>query len=480
MRKTKIIATLGPATEDPKTLTKLLQRVDVVRINLAHGTWDPKDEASHQKKIRLVRKISKKIKKPIAILVDLKGNKIRIGNFKNDAIELKKNSLVTIRFTEEEISKNDKEIVVDADYVFDNVEAKDIILLDDGLINLEVKKVQPKKKVLICIVHEGGLLSRGKGLEVKNKIINQSGLNEGDKKDLIKLAKLDIDWVALSFVNQASDVNQAREVLSGFNNHTKLIAKIERIAAIKQLYWIIKASDGIMVARGDLALECGPGELTGLQKNIIKQTVKGKKIVITATQMMESMIHNPTPTRAEMTDVSNAVLDGTDAVMLSAETAIGDYPIETVDAMSEVCSGAELYEESISKADTFRFSELQQIDEAIAVSSISIARNMNVKAIVALTESGSTALMMSRIRTDIPIYAFTRNEYTQRRVGLYRGVMSYPYKFKATNFSEVLSEVSKELIDSEMVKLGDLVIITSGSPLKIEGYTNSLRIVAIK
>ena len=334
MRKTKIIATLGPATEDPKTLTKLLQRVDVVRINLAHGTWDPKDEASHQKKIRLVRKISKKIKNPIAILVDLKGNKIRIGNFKNDAIELKKNSLVTIRFTEEEISKNDKEIVVDADYVFDNVEAKDIILLDDGLINLEVKKVQPKKKVLICIVHEGGLLSRGKGLEVKNKIINQSGLNEGDKKDLIKLAKLDIDWVALSFVNQASDVNQAREVLSGFNNHTKLIAKIERIAAIKQLYWIIKASDGIMVARGDLALECGPGELTGLQKNIIKQTVKGKKIVITATQMMESMIHNPTPTRAEMTDVSNAVLDGTDAVMLSAETAIGDYPIETVDQCS--------------------------------------------------------------------------------------------------------------------------------------------------
>lgn len=480
MRKTKIIATLGPATEDPRTLTKLLQRVDVVRINLAHGTWDPKDEASHQKKIRLVRKISKKIKKPIAILVDLKGNKIRIGNFKNDAIELKKNSLVTIRFTEEEISKNDKEIVVNADYVFDNVEEKDVILLDDGLIRLEVKKVQPKKKALICIVHEGGLLSRGKGLEVKNKIINQSGLNEGDKKDLKKLAKLDIDWVALSFVNQASDVNQAREVLSGFNNHTKLIAKIERIAALKQLYWIIKASDGIMVARGDLALECGPGELTGLQKNIIKQTVKGKKIVITATQMMESMIHNPTPTRAEMTDVSNAVLDGTDAVMLSAETAIGDYPIETVDAMSEVCSGAELYEESISKADTFRFSELQRIDEAIAISSISIARNMNVKAIVALTESGSTALMMSRIRTDIPIYAFTRNEYTQRRVGLYRGVMSYPYKFRAKSFSEVLSEVSKELLDSEMVKLGDLVIITSGSPLKVEGYTNSLRIVAIK
>lgn len=480
MRKTKIIATLGPATDNPKILTKLLQQVDVVRINLAHGSWNVKDKASHQKKIRMVRKISKKIKKPIAILVDLKGNKIRIGNFKNEAIELKKNSLVRIRFTEEEMSQNDREIVVNADYVFDSIDLKDTILLDDGLIKLEVKKIQPKKKVLTCKVNEGGLLLRGKGLEVRNKIINQPGLNEGDKKDLKKLAKLDIDWVALSFVNQASDVNQAREVLSSFNNNTKLIAKIERIAAIKQLYWIIKASDGIMVARGDLALECGPGELTGLQKNIIKQTVNGNKIVITATQMMESMIHNPTPTRAEMTDVSNAVLDGTDAVMLSAETAIGDYPIETVEAMSEVCSGAELYEESITKADTFRFNELKRVDEAIAVSTISIARNMNIKAIVALTESGSTALMMSRIRSDISIYAFTRNEYTQRRVGLYRGVKPYPYKFKANSFSEVLSEVSKELLNSEMVSYGDLVIITSGSPLKVEGFTNSLRIVEIK
>jgi len=479
MRKTKIIATLGPATDDPKILTKLLQRVDVVRINLAHGSWGAKDKASHQKKIRMVRKISKKIKKPIAILVDLKGNKIRIGNFKNEAIELKKNSLITIRFTEEEISRHDKEIVVNADYVFDNVAVKDTILLDDGLIKLEVKKIQSKKRQLTCKVHEGGLLLRGKGLEVSNKIINQPGLNEGDKKDLKRLAKLDIDWVALSFVNQASDVNQAREVLSGLNSNTKLIAKIERVAAINQLYWIIKASDGIMVARGDLALECGPGELTGLQKNIIKQTVQGNKIVITATQMMESMIHNPTPTRAEMTDVSNAVLDGTDAVMLSAETAIGKYPIETVESMSEVCSGAELYEESISKSDTFKFSELQRVDEAIAVSSISIARNMNIKAIVALTESGSTALMMSRIRSGIPIYAFTRNEPTQRRVGLYRGVISYSYKFQATNFSEVLSEVSNELLNSEIFSKGDLIIITSGYPLKVEGFTNSLRIVEI-
>ncbi len=342
-----------------------------------------------------------------------------------------------------------------------------------------MNKVDDENRTLACTVQEGGLLSRRKGFEIVDKVITKSGLGQEDQEDLRKLATLNVDWVALSFVNQASDVNQAREVLSSVDSEIRVIAKIERLSALKQLYWIIKASDGVMVARGDLALESGPGELTGLQKTIINQTVTGKKIVITATQMMESMINNPSPTRAEMTDVSNAVLDGTDAVMLSAETAIGKYPIETVKAMSEVCEGAETYQQTISKKEKFKFSELQRIDEAIAISSMSIARNMNIKAIIALTESGSTALMMSRIRSDIPIYAFTRNEFTQRRVSLYRGVTSYPYKFKANTFSEVLSEVSKELLQSEMVRVGDLVLITSGSPLKVEGHTNSLRIIEI-
>ena len=355
----------------------------------------------------------------------------------------------------------------------------DKILLDDGLIQLIVNKIDSGNKKLSCIVENGGLLKSNKGFEVENKIIHRSGLGEKDKRDIKKLAELNIDWIALSFVNEASDVTQAREVLAQIGSPINLIAKIERLEALKQLFWIIKASDGVMVARGDLALESGPGELTGLQKDIIKQTVKGKRIAITATQMMESMISNPTPTRAEMTDVSNAVLDGTDAVMLSAETAIGKYPIETVEAMHEVCEGAETYQESITKNEEYKFSEINNIDESIAISSMSIARNMEIKAIVALTESGSTALMLSRYRTNIPIYAFTRNEDTQRRVSLYRGVISYQYPFLVDSMAEVIEDVRKELVGSSILKTGDLIVITSGSPLRVSGGTNSLRLIHI-
>ena len=478
MRQTKIIATFGPSLEDPKILKKVLERADVIRFNLAHGTWDKSDSQNNAKKIKLVQKTAKKINKPIATLVDLKGNKIRIGNFKKHLIDLKASHKIDVRFTDQSVT-NKNEIIINADHVFQEIDKNDLILMDDGLIKLRVEKITTNNKTLHCKVIEGGLLSSNKGFEVENKIINKSGLRDEDKEDIKKLAKLGVDWIALSFVNDASDVNQAREVLSQVGSDIKLIAKIERLEALKQLYWIIKASDGIMVARGDLALESGPGELTGLQKNIIKQTIKGKKVAITATQMMESMINNPSPTRAEMTDVSNAVLDGSDAVMLSAETAIGKYPAETVEAMHEVCVGAESYHQSISKKEEFKYSEVQHIDEAIALSSMSIARNMGIKAIIALTESGSTALMLSRIRSDIPIYAFTRNEVTQRRVSLYRGVISFPYPFLADNLSQVLDDIREQLLDSGVVNSGDLIIVTSGSPLKVPGGTNSLRLITI-
>ena len=308
MRKTKIIATLGPSTEDPKILTKLLEQVDVVRINLAHGTWDKRDPENHTDKIKNVQKIAKTIKKPIAILVDLKGNKIRIGDLIKQTIDLKKDAMINIRFTEDTVSQSVDEIVVNASHVFENIENEDVILIDDGLIKLQVNEVDDENKTLACTVQEGGLLSRRKGFEVVDKVITKSGLGEEDKEDLRKLATLNVDWVALSFVNQASDVNQAREVLSSTHNQMRVIAKIERLSALKQLYWIIKASDGVMVARGDLALESGPGELTGLQKTIINQTVAGKKIVITATQMMESMINNPSPTRAETVSYTHLTL----------------------------------------------------------------------------------------------------------------------------------------------------------------------------
>ena len=478
MRQTKIIATFGPSLEDPKILKKVLERADVIRFNLAHGTWDKSDSQNNAKKIKLVQRTAKKMKKPISTLVDLKGNKIRIGNFKKHLIELRDSEKIDVRFTNQ-ATTNKKEIIINADHVFNEIDKNDLILMDDGLIKLKVNKITSTKKTLHCKVIEGGLLRSNKGFEVENKIINRSGLSLEDKDDIKKLSKLGVDWIALSFVNDASDVNQAREVISQLGNDIKLIAKIERLKALKQLYWIIKASDGIMVARGDLALESGPGELTGLQKNIIKQTIKGKKVAITATQMMESMITNASPTRAEMTDVSNAVLDGSDAVMLSAETAIGKYPVETVEAMHQVCLGAESYQQSIMEKEEFKYSEVQNIDEAIALSSMSISKNMDIKAVVALTESGSTALMLSRIRSDIPIYAFTRNEVTQRRVSLYRGVIPCPYPFLADNLTQVLDDIRTQLLDSKFVNSGDLIIVTSGSPLKVSGGTNSLRLITI-
>ena len=478
MRRTKIISTFGPSIADPKILQDVCEYADVIRINLAHGTWDESEKYNHKRNIQLIQDTAKKLKKPVAILVDLKGNKIRIGDFKNHMIELEHASDINVIFTQEKKTDN-HEIFIDAEYCFPKIEVGDKILLDDGLIQLTVKSINQKNMALKCQVEKGGLLRSNKGFEVENKIIHRSGLGEEDKKDIKRLAELDIDWIALSFVNEASDVTQAREVLTQIGSPINLIAKIERLEALKQLFWIIKASDGVMVARGDLALESGPGELTGLQKDIIKQTVKGKRIAITATQMMESMILNPTPTRAEMTDVSNAVLDGTDAVMLSAETAIGNHPVETVKAMHEVCMGAETYQESITKNEEYKFSEINNIDEAIAISSMSIARNMEIKAIVALTESGSTALMLSRYRTNIPIYAFTRNEDTQRRVSLYRGVISYQYPFLVDSMADVIEDVRKELVDSSILKSGDLIVLTSGSPLRVSGGTNSLRIINI-
>jgi len=292
MRRTKIIATYGPSLEDPKILSTVLETVDVIRINLAHGSWDEDSDQNNKKTIKLIQKLAKEIKKPIAILVDLKGNKIRIGDVKDHVLNLEKSSILTVRFTTEQTAEKDNEIVIDADHCFEEISLEDTILMDDGLIKLRVDEISKTEKTLKCEVLDGGLLRSNKGFEVKDKIINQTGLGDDDKHDIRKLAKLGVDWIALSFVNEASDINQAREVLSESASPINLIAKIERTDALKQLYWIIKASDGIMVARGDLALQSGPGELTGLQKNIIKQTVKGKQVVITANQMIEYIITN--------------------------------------------------------------------------------------------------------------------------------------------------------------------------------------------
>ena len=478
VRRTKIIATIGPSTSDPEILKKLLQKVDAVRINLAHGSWDG-DESNHRKTIKNIQKIARKINKPISILADLKGNKLRVGDFKNEKINLVEGSEIIVRLKDENSITTSDEIHINSIKIMQLIEVGDQILLDDGLIQIEVIGISKDASKASCKIIKGGELVSRKGFEVKDKTLKQQGLTDRDKKDLKRLSACGVDWIALSFVNHESDVSQAKKILDSLGSQALVISKIERAAALEQLDEIINASDGIMVARGDLALQVGSAHLTGLQKEIIEKTVVGKKIVITATQMMESMIHSRTPTRAEITDVSNAVLDGTDAVMLSAETAIGEYPLETVSAMAEVCEGAEQYQQTLPETENTLISEFNTIDEAIAIASMRIAKKMNIKAIIALTETGSTAIMMSRLRYNFPIYAFTKSKYTQRRVSLCRGVIPYPYIPTQGNAYELFLEISKRMLHTGEVKIGDMVVLTNGTITGISGQTNTLRIMKI-
>ena len=478
VRRTKIIATIGPSTSDPEILKKLLQKVDAVRINLAHGSWDG-DESNHRKTIKNIQKIARKINKPISILADLKGNKLRVGDFKNEKINLVEGSEIIVRLKDENSITTSDEIHINSIKIMQLIEVGDQILLDDGLIQIEVIGISKDASKASCKIIKGGELVSRKGFEVKDKTLKQQGLTDRDKKDLKRLSACGVDWIALSFVNHESDVSQAKKILDSLGSQALVISKIERAAALEQLDEIINASDGIMVARGDLALQVGSAHLTGLQKEIIEKTVMGKKIVITATQMMESMIHSRTPTRAEITDVSNAVLDGTDAVMLSAETAIGEYPLETVSAMAEVCEGAEQYQQTLPETENTLISEFNTIDEAIAIASMRIAKKMNIKAIIALTETGSTAIMMSRLRYNFPIYAFTKSKYTQRRVSLCRGVIPYPYIPTQGNAYELFLEISKRMLHTGEVKIGDMVVLTNGTVTGVSGQTNTLRIMNI-
>jgi len=478
IRRTKIIATIGPSTQDLKVLKQLLQEVDAVRINLAHGNWDG-DETNHRKTIKNIQKIARKINKPIGILADLQGNKLRVGDFENGKINLIEGSEIIVRFKDDDSITASNEIYINSIEIMQLIEVGDQISLDDGQIQIEVVGISKDASKISCKILKGGELASRKGFEVNNKTLSHEGLTDRDKKDLKRLSACGVDWIALSFVNHESDVSQAKKILDSLGSQALVISKIERAAALEQLDEIINASDGIMVARGDLALQVGSAHLTGLQKEIIEKTVVGKKIVITATQMMESMIHNQTPTRAEITDVSNAVLDGTDAVMLSAETAIGEYPLETVSAMAEVCEGAEQYQQTLPETENTLISDFNTIDEAIAIASMRIAKKMNIKAIIALTETGSTAIMMSRLRYNFPIYAFTKSKYTQRRVSLCRGVIPYPYIPTQGNAYELFLEISKRMLHTGEVKIGDMVVLTNGTITGISGQTNTLRIMKI-
>ena len=472
-RRTKIVATLGPATDDLKVLTALIRAgADLVRINFSHGTAE-----DHARRVRLVHDAAKAAGRYVGILGDLSGPKIRIERFAAGPVTLVEGDEFALDAALDPSAGNAAEVGVAYKALPEDVAPGDTLLLNDGLIALEVRRAEGSRVVTRVVV--GGELSDNKGLNKQGGGLSAGALTDKDRRDIRTAAELGVDYLAVSFVRDAADIGEARRLLQAAGGDGRIVAKIERSEAIEDLEHIVRAADAVMVARGDLGVEMGYAELTGLQKRMIRLARGRNRPVITATQMMESMIQNPVPTRAEVSDVANAVLDGTDAVMLSAETAVGRYPVKVVRAMAQVIEGAEKYQMTYRRDRTRIDGHFERTDEAIAAAVMFTANHLDVKAIVALTESGSTVLWMSRIRSDIPIYAFTRSERTRRRVTLYRG--AYPIAFDVTHTDPAVlyPTIFDLLLELRLVEEGDLVIVTKGEFSGVSGGTNTMKILEV-
>jgi pyruvate kinase len=471
IRRTKIVGTLGPASSDPKVLDKMMEAgLDVVRLNFSHGK--PED---HIERAELVRSLARARGRAVGVLVDLQGPKIRIGKFKNSKVMLTKGDAFIL---DAECKMGDQtKVGLDYKDLPKDVSRGSTLLLDDGRIEMWVEEV--KGSAIHCKVVQGGVLSNNKGINRKGGGLSAAALTEKDIEDIKTAALMKADYLAVSFPKTATDIQHARDLIKAAGGKSLIVAKIERAEAIINLEDILDASDAIMVARGDLGVEVGDAAVPALQKKMIRLARSRNKLVITATQMMESMISSPIPTRAEVSDVANAVLDGTDAVMLSAETAAGQFPVEAIAAMDRVCTEAEKESESIFSNERLDRSFLR-VDEAIAMSAAFTSLHLNIKAIAAMTQSGNTCLWMSRMSTSVPIYALTPEVETRRKVTLYRGV--YPINFKVTKDSdreELLHAAEEELRRRGAVREGDLIIITIGEPIGKSGGTNTMKIVKV-
>ncbi|MGD8560114.1 MAG: pyruvate kinase [Gammaproteobacteria bacterium] len=472
LRRTKIVATLGPATDDPKVLDRLIEAgADVVRLNFSHGTHD-----EHRERAERVRNRARAHGRQVGVLADLQGPKIRIEKFRDGSIELAEGDafILDAELGPEEGTK--ERIGVAYKNLPNDVERGNTLLLDDGRIELWVDEVNGAE--IKCRVVTGGVLSDRKGINRMGGGLSAPSLTDKDREDIKIAAEIQADYVAVSFPRCANDINEARELLHQAGGVGGIIAKIERTEALEAIDEIIGASDVVMIARGDLGVEIGDAALPPVQKNIIRLSREMNRVVITATQMMDSMIHSQIPTRAEVFDVANSVFDGTDAVMLSAETASGDYPDKAVTAMDRICREAEKQPMTL-KSDHRINTVFGRVDEAIAMAAMYTGNHLGVKAIAALTESGSTPLWMSRISSGIPIYALTRHVKTRRKVTLYRGV--YPLSFDITqkDHPAVNKEVVDELKRRGVVRDGDLVIITKGDLMGIMGGTNAMKIIRV-
>ena len=473
-RATKIVATLGPASSSPEVLERMIRAgVDVVRMNFSHGKAQ-----DHIDRATLVREIAKRCGKEVAIMADLQGPKIRVGKFEGDKTLLEAGQSFVLDGATTALGTNER-VGLDYKELPREVRAGDILLLNDGLLKLVVDAVRGDEVHTTVVV--GGELSNNKGINKAGGGLTAPALTGKDMEDIKTAMSFQCEYLAVSFPKTATDMEMARQLANvagePWKHKPQMIAKIERSEAIPVLDQILKASDGIMVARGDLAVEVGNAAVPALQKRMIKMAREMDRVVITATQMMESMIVNPVPTRAEVSDVANAVLDGTDAVMLSAETAAGKYPVETIEMMASICVEAENAEE-IALDASFTNKHFARIDQSIAMGALFTAYHLGCKAILALTESGSTALWMSRHRIHVPIYGLTSQVRSQRRMALYRNVtpMLMP------NFAdrdEALAKAETLLIDSGVLKPGDTYAITCGEPMGHPGGTNMLKVCRV-
>ncbi len=472
LRRTKILATLGPATDKPGVLEDLFNAgVDVVRLNFSHG-----DAETHKQRAFAVRELIESTGRLVGILVDLQGPKIRIAKFKNDKVLLKEGQPFALDVNLGIDDGDVTQVGIVYKSLPNEVKPGNVLLLDDGRVELEVVTTDGKR--IDCKVLVGGDLSNNKGINLRGGGLSADALTEKDKQDIITAAEINADFVAVSFPRTAKDIQQARGLLEQAGSNASIVAKIERAEALDCIEEITEASDVIMVARGDLGVEIGDANLPPVQKHLITLARKMNRVVITATQMMESMISSPLPTRAEVFDVANAVVDGTDAIMLSAETAAGQYPAKAVEAMDRICLETEK-QPSVTKSDHRVDDQFQRVDEAIAMSAMYLANHHEIKALVALTESGSVPLWMSRISSSLPIFALSPNEATCNKTTIYRGVFPYHFKIINTDHAQINQDIVNILRQKGRIKNGDKLIITKGDLTGIAGGTNAIKVIVV-
>ena len=476
LRRTKIVATLGPSTDSPESLAAVIRAgVDAARLNFSHGSAE-----EHIDRANRVREAAAREGRFVALLADLQGPKLRVSRFAGHKVTLAAGQEFILDAGMDKDSGTAERVGIDYEQLIDDVSVGDVLVLDDGRIEMEVTSVGERSITSRVLI--GGVLSDNKGLNKRGGGLSADALTDKDRQDIVTAARLGADYVAVSFVRTADDMHNARRLLREAGSNAGLVAKIERAELAHDdvaLDAVIEASDVVMVARGDLAVEIGDAELVGVQKHIIERARVLDRGVITATQMMESMITEPMPTRAEVSDVANAVMDYTDAVMLSAETAVGDYPVEAVQAMVRICLGAEK-QPTMHQSQHRIHESMEHIDEAVALSAMYAANHLEgVTAIICMTESGATPRLMSRIKSGLPIFAFSRHHATQHRVVLFRGVHTVPFDSLEIPNEQTNARAVAELLNRGLVSEGDLVVITKGDYANAQGGTNSMKIVRV-